>query len=1821
MKVNKTKKIIISIGLIIMILANAMVAFAAVNRYSTAVPGFVATTPAANVFKVAGSAKEFILLNTTTDENSKYFVLAKDAYGKRAYDPNNTQKFDITDANNIAYWLNNDFKTIGNGTGLILPSEIIAHIDNNHVWATEGGWATGNCPTDYSTTCGITVMSQTEWYNNITKFGQKDSISTWGWWLRTGRGISGNANTVLGISVDPVGNLGQTFGTPANIADVNVRPAFYLDKSFFSSVKLDVGTLGTNVKTEILSNYTYNQFLALGYTDPELRDIGFLTSTPSATPTPTPSPLPSPTPTVIEQQLKIIPTADAYVRNGTANVGINYGTTTDLAVKTDTADLTRQAFLKFDLSQINSIDDIGTAEINLYGVYSDASGTSIDNILYGVESDTWLETGITWNNKPSASSYIGKITMNKAEGSTWKKVDITSYIKQQYSMDKNASIVILQDTTPGKMTSYKSKEDALNYPYLQISPNKPNVNAPTWPTGSLVQVSNVGENDMTVNWSSAVDTGAVQYKLFMNGGLMTTTSENTYTASSLLLNTKYTFKIEAVDQDGNTTNDGPFVYAQTKATSFQQVKIGNVFFDTEQAQIRVITGRSSLRWEVIDIWGAKTAEGREAITNGELLLNLPISQKGYFDVNIYVEKAGSADIVYKTDFTIFSPVDVSDINDSIFGINDHLRRTESTWGPQLAELVDRLGVKTARDDISWATQEGPKGVYKFPAEAENMMAAYKEHDINTLMIAAYNNQYYDNNSTPYTDEGRLGFANYAKAQIDKYPDQIKWLEVYNEFNIGFGDRGDGPANSLPSYYYKLLKTTYEVVKAAHPDVAIVGPAPAGFGIPIAWVEEIFKLGGMQYLDVISVHPYRYPANPENLAKDLDSINELVKRYNNGQTKPIWITETGWPTHTTSSGVSEKTQSNYIVRSYTLALSKGVEKYFWYDLLNDGTDPAVNEPNFGIIRNGKDSKGSYVAKPAYASYGVMTRELTGADFVLKDTVNSNIYSFLFNKGGQNVRVAWGVKPENVVIKTSNPTVITDYMGNSKTYFPVGGEIYFTLNEEPVYIKGAIDGISTGGMVSLTAYDSVIGENIDIKLGINNVTASPINAIFKINGIEYSLSALAGENTSRDITLGSMQSAGTSTVFSDIIVDGNPVGKLQATVNVKKLIDFKVRPNIVNEDEKQVSIKVEVKNQSRLNAITATKIDWSLGTLSGTVDLNSDIAPNTIQAFEIPVSGVDYWKSYAVTVALFVTGQATLSYSGNLDFNPIPKKTIDSNAPLDTSTTQIDLATATVKGSGYNGTSDISGNAWINWDDDNFYLTAKFVDDINSFVAKDGDIWQNDSIQFGVSAGIPGEAKGWYEYGISQTPVGPQIYRWSAPFGVEIGVVNNGNLAVVRDEENKTTTYRLALPWTELMPMSPIETPVISFSMVVNENDATQREGYLEWGSGIGGVKDIAKYRAMILMPAKADKTALVTAIAEAQAIHDAAVEGTKKGNYPVGTKAVLQAEITKADAVAKKVAATQTEIDKALEDLRVAVDVFKATLILDNTAPGQVTGVNVVQGDRQLVINWTKPGDVDFEKVKIYSGSNAVGSSVYATVYANEVQIFTVAGLTNGVAYSFILTTVDRVGNESVGLTVNGTPVAPVVHVIPDTTAPGQVTGVNVVQGDRQLVINWIKPGDVDFDRVKIYSADQTVVGTVYSNQPQTFTAGNLTNGVGYTFVIKTVDTLGNESVGVTANGTPVAHVIPDTTAPGQVTGVNVVQGDRQLVINWIKPGDVDFDRVKIYSGSNAVGSSVYATVYENEVQIFTVAGLTNGVAYSFILTTVDRVGNESVGLTVNGTPV
>jgi hypothetical protein len=224
-----------------------------------------------------------------------------------------------------------------------------------------------------------------------------------------------------------------------------------------------------------------------------------------------------------------------------------------------------------------------------------------------------------------------------------------------------------------------------------------------------------------------------------------------------------------------------------------------------------------------------------------------------------------------------------------------------------------------------------------------------------------------------------------------------------------------------------------------------------------FIEGVLKLGGGQYMDALSTHPYRYPRSPEEsgFVKELERTYELMKQYGM-EGKKLWLTEIGWPTQRDERGVDEQTSANYLVRMYVLARSQPyVAGVAWYDWQDDGPDPTYNEHNFGMTKWETSE-----AKAALVAYHVLTRYLSHTNLeqqLLPATDRDNRYLFLFRRGKEMVLVGWATQPEQMVSVSLGCNKVQLQWADARVEQRnlVGGVLSLPVGEMPVFVTGSFE----------------------------------------------------------------------------------------------------------------------------------------------------------------------------------------------------------------------------------------------------------------------------------------------------------------------------------------------------------------------------------------------------------------------------------------------------------------------------------------------------------------------------------------------------------------------------------------------------------------------------------------------------------------------------------------------------------------------------------------------------------------------------------------------
>ena len=838
-----------------------------------------------------------------------------------------------------------------------------------------------------------------------------------------------------------------------------------------------------------------------------------------------------------------------------------------------------------------------------------------------------------------------------------------------------------------------------------------------------------------------------------------------------------------------------------------ETKIGNIFIEGEPVTFQVQTSAQTAGWSVSDFWGRTILKGNLPIVNGVGNLTLPLKQRGYFQVNI---TAGSTAV--QTSLAVLTPFDIKKVSDSPFGICTHFSQG---FPPEVMTMVALAGIKSIRDELYWSNVETEKGKYNFSAYWYMDLA--RRTGIKPMVGLTYGNPLYDNGNAPYTLEGRQAYANYGRAVATTFSDILDGVEIWNEYNCGFNTGKTGNNNDT---YYQMLKTAYETIKAARPETKVVGVAMSC--LTWEWLERLLKLDSLKDMDALSVHPYRWDRwnelAPESLDKDMIQLKELIKKYNlTKQTVPVWSTEVSWPS-IPKWQIDPKKQADYIVRTYAVLLGQGIEKNYWYQIcctLDDG-----QESQFGILRHWDDPRGKLTPKPAYVSFAVMTRQLTGWTFVSRDTVAPSVWSLQFKKGEDRLRVIWATSPSAVTITADRPLIVTDMMGNDQI-LQAKGEMWLMLDGSPIYLKGQVKSIRSGSKVSIVTRRKVAcGDPVEIK-----VTADPaISGILEIEGTEYPVDGKAGQKI---IKLSGEQIPQTHTYLHRIKIAGSVVGVGSMAVQIMDPLELK-SASVKKKDLLEFSFE----NHATIQDMTLSCVEWEIAGRKGKVQPNLLLKAGSIQTVTIQIPELVPYQITPVKVHFTFDRDRSIDYSRDISYSLCTKM----KSPNETNSLPIDLEkVGSVQIQGYGGRNDLSGRVWLGWDDTHFYLTAKIED--NKFYQKypNEESWRGDGIQFGVAM----DADNRYEFGVVMTSQGPHTECSLAPIAVNPDTVISDSKFTVTHEGN-VLIYRVAIPWSVLSPIKPANGSFL-FSFLANDNDSGTRKGWIEWASGIGSGKDIDLYQ--------------------------------------------------------------------------------------------------------------------------------------------------------------------------------------------------------------------------------------------------------------------------------------------------------------------------------------------------------------------------------------------
>lgn len=362
------------------------------------------------------------------------------------------------------------------------------------------------------------------------------------------------------------------------------------------------------------------------------------------------------------------------------------------------------------------------------------------------------------------------------------------------------------------------------------------------------------------------------------------------------------------------------------------------------------------------------------------------------------------------------------------GVNIHF----VTGNEKDLDAIAAAGFKFVRMDFSWEGTERQKGVYDWSGY-DQLTANLERRGLRAIYILDYGSALYEGaensknplngqeqkeTSSPRHPESVAAFAKWAAASAKHFSGKHVVWEIWNEPNIFFWK----PKPDV-NEYTTLALATAKAVRAAEPGTTIIGPGSSE--IPWEFLEKFMSSGVLEYIDGVSVHPYRdYKKSPETAAPDYQRLRGLIEKYAPEARKKMPIISSEWGYTTSTKGVPLDKQAAFIVRQQLSNLLNGVPLSIWYDWKNDGGDPTEWEQNFGTVTE------DLTPKPSYIALQTMTRLLSGYHIEQRVTTgNDKDYVLLLKNGaGESKWVAWTMDAPHAASFDFTPVSAVNWKGD-------------------------------------------------------------------------------------------------------------------------------------------------------------------------------------------------------------------------------------------------------------------------------------------------------------------------------------------------------------------------------------------------------------------------------------------------------------------------------------------------------------------------------------------------------------------------------------------------------------------------------------------------------------------------------------------------------------------------------------------------------------------------------------------------------------------------
>lgn len=799
-----------------------------------------------------------------------------------------------------------------------------------------------------------------------------------------------------------------------------------------------------------------------------------------------------------------------------------------------------------------------------------------------------------------------------------------------------------------------------------------------------------------------------------------------------------------------------------------------------------------------------------------------------------------------------------------------------------AQVVLKSGSRSIRNPMRWMWDDEN---LKYTRSTINTA---KKYDLDAVWQVFLGHRDYTGGdySIPYTQQHLNAAMKYIDAIMKAWDNDEAKFELWNEPNIPNFSTNGGPSVEGAKNYAWFATNMAKMMKEKYPGMQIGALSLTGISMteethrPKGYVQALIDEGGFEYIDAGTYHPYYSAGEPEQAYEKKNTLTLIDMIRDAGYTdKKAWLTEIGW-TSALSGGIqfTERQRGAWLPRYFIIWDEEpNMEYFFVHTLCKEDVFLDERESQFGIVgmawsydgTKSNDENVSCKAYEAYAQFTNMNNIVAGCDHNTRIETNvDEVYAYKYtDKNRDRDVLAFWKRYEDqkdaihVKLGAKQVTLVDPY-GNEMQLESENGEYDLLPDFDVNYIMGKFGEISIGPSdmkISDVNINAIAEDALSLSVsGVGNADNADVAGTGFVTIDDKTV--VANGNANVTINVPSLKEDKSS--FYLLIKEGDKTrSALRVYLDKSDVMSTNMTVSVHGNDYTKWNTTVDITNNSQLRVIKGDlKIKKIAGDTAGVKAVyTGPIPPGKTARLNIQLPRVYVRNLKDIEYEIKLDNGETYSFSdtANFAFSPYMKTPpkIDGvwdKGEWEDNTYFVVNDKSEIKNiTDWAGPSDLSATIYTAWDYDNFYITTKVRDDIFVNTKKDSQIWDGDSIQFGLVYGketfvaIGNFGEKYTELGAAKTSDGDQMWCWMREDTDREGAgpVPEYDLAIQRDEETQTTTYEISIPWSVILPQNIKEfdpNRAIGFSLLVNDDDGSGRRGWIEYASGIGASKNTSLF---------------------------------------------------------------------------------------------------------------------------------------------------------------------------------------------------------------------------------------------------------------------------------------------------------------------------------------------------------------------------------------------